>query len=364
MSSKAKKTLMFFLVFLLLTGCAWNEKAVNQQIDTGESVRKIVDMAGRSVTIPVKVNKVFGASPTGTILIYTIDPELLIGWNYYMGIDGSQFVAEKYRKLPVIGGWFGKTSTANIEDLMKIKPDLIITMDNPVKPELADQIQEATGITVVVIDGSINKMEEAYRFTGKVLDREETSAVLATYCRETVDLVREKKPQLADRSPVRVYYAEGGKGLETEPQGSWHAELIEFVGGVNAAGVNLAKGSNLGRSPVSMEQVLLWNPQLIIIGYFREGETSSYAQITADGDWGDIEAVRNHRVYEIPTQPFNWFDRPPCINRLIGIRWMANLLYPDIFTMDIRNEVKRFYHLFYHYTLTEYEVDDLLQRAK
>jgi iron complex transport system substrate-binding protein len=364
MSRIAKQVTLLVLVLLLVAGCTWKEKAASKQTDAEGNMRRIVDMAGRKVTVPAKINKVYGASPTGTILIYTIDPELLAGWNYFMGMDGAQYVEERYKKLPVIGGWFGKTSTANMEVLMKNKPDLIIAMNNPMDPKQADQIENLTGIPVVVVDGSINKMEEAYIFAGKVLAREERSSVLAAYCRETVAMVREKKPQLASRKPVSVYYAEGRKGLETEPQGSWHAELIEYVGGVNVAGTNLPKGSEIGRSPVSLEQVLLWNPEVIFIGYFREGETSSYAQIMTDQDWRDVEAVRNHRVFEIPTQPFNWFDRPPCINRLIGIKWVANLLYPDVYTLDMRAEVKRFYQLFYHYTLTEQEINDLLQRAK
>lgn len=364
MNTHAKTILIFFLVLFLSAGCAWRDKAVQQQGTEEGGLREIIDMAGRSVTVPTKVNKVYGASPTGTILIYTIDPALLIGWNYYMGMDGARFVAPEYQKLPVIGGWFGKTSTANIEDIMKQNPDLIIAMNQPMDPQQADQIQSITGIPVVVIDGSLDKMEEAYLLAGKVLSREERASALADYCRETLEMVRAKRPQLAARKPVRVYYAEGRKGLESEPRGSWHTELIDFTGGLNVVGADVPQGGELGRSPVSMEQVLLWNPEVIFIGYFREGESSSYARIMTDMDWQDVEAVRRHRVYEIPTQPFNWFDRPPCVNRLIGIRWVANLLYPDIFPMDISAEVQRFYRTFYHYPLSAQEVDDLLQRAK
>lgn len=364
MRSNVKKIMIFFLLGLFLTGCTGKEEAGHRRRDGVGNAREIVDMAGRKVEIPAKITKVYGISPTSTILVYTIDPELLIGWNYFMGMDGSQFVAQKYRDLPVLGGWFGNMSTANIEDLINTNPDLILSMDTPPNPELADQIQNLTGIPVVIVDGDIHKMAEAYRFAGQVLAREERTAVLADYCQETADFVRTKKSQLAGRRPVKVYYAEGRDGLETEPQGSWHAELIEYVGAVNVAGMNLPAGSELGRSPVSLEQVLLWNPETIFIGYFREGESSSYAQIMNNGDWRDIEAVRHGRVYEIPIQPFNWFDRPPCVNRLIGIRWVANLLYPDIYNLDIREEVKRFYRLFYHYALSEQEVDVLLYRAK
>lgn len=365
MTMNSQKMLALILLLLMLvTGCARNEKMAFQKTEAEKGVRSIVDMAGRTVAIPANIKKVYGASPTGTILIYTIEPDFLLGWNYYMDMEEVAFVVDKYRNLPVLGGWFGKETTANLEDLMRIKPDVIITMEDPPNPELADKIQADTGIPVVLVDGNINRMEEAYIFAGKVLNREERCTELAAYCHETMSLARQKKALIAGRKPVKVYYAEGSKGLETEPQGSWHAQLIEYVGGVNVAGVNLSQGSKLGRSPVSFEQILMWNPQVVLIGYFRQGETSSYAQITSDENWREVDAVQNHRVYEIPTQPFNWFDRPPGINRLIGIRWLGNLLYPDVYVMDIRNEVRQFYSLFYHYKLTEQDLDKLLQRVQ
>ena len=56
-------------------------------------------------------------------------------------------------------------------------------------------------------------------------------------------------------------------------------------------------------------------------------------------------------MYEVPTAPFNWFDRPPSVNRMIGIKWLANLLYPNVFRYDMAAEVKDFYAKFYHYNL-------------
>ena len=52
-----------------------------------------------------------------------------------------------------------------------------------------------------------------------------------------------------------------------------------------------------------------------------------------------IQALKNHQVYQIPAYPFDWFDRPPGVNRVIGIRWLANLLYPNIFKLDIKNDL-------------------------
>ena len=365
---KLRASAVALLVFLLVmvAGCSIpNEAATSKRADDPGG-RAITDMAGRNVVLPAVVRKVYAVSPVETVLIYTIDPELLAGWSYHMASEENLFILPKYRNLPVLGAWTAFNSTASVEEIIKIKPDLIVML-KPITPaarDLADEMQQLTKIPVVVIDGTMTAMEQAYLFAGKALGREERAAQLAAYCRETIGTIEEKRPQLAGRKPVTVYYAEGAKGLETEPRGSWHTEVIEFVGGVNVAGTDLPKGGNIGRSPVSLEQVMLWDPEVIFITYFYDSESSSFAQIMNDRDWRDIRAVRDRRVYEIPNYPFNWVDRPPAVNRLIGIRWMANLLYPDIYPLDFRTEVQRFYSLFYHYRLSEEETDKLLQRTQ
>ncbi|MCG8515880.1 MAG: hypothetical protein MI740_17275, partial [Halanaerobiales bacterium] len=64
-----------------------------------------------------------------------------------------------------------------------------------------------------------------------------------------------------------------------------------------------------------------------------------------------------------PCYPYNWLDMPPGVNRIIGILWMGNLLYPDYFPLEIREETRRFYELFYNKALTHEELDILLEGA-
>ena len=45
--------------------------------------------------------------------------------------------------------------------------------------------------------------------------------------------------------------------------------------------------------------------------------------------WQGVDAVRAGRVYLSPTAPFGWIDRPPSLNRMIGLKWLAGLFYPD-----------------------------------
>ena len=57
--------------------------------------------------------------------------------------------------------------------------------------------------------------------------------------------------------------------------------------------------------------------------------------------------------------PFGWIDFPPSINRLIGLRWLARILYPQAFPEDLRPIVRDFYTRCYHQTPTEAQLDQL-----
>lgn len=137
----------------------------------------------------------------------------------------------------------------------------------PAKPKatdasLADELQEQLGIPVIVVDASMENVEETYASLGRILGREERAAALAAYCRAALDDVRRKVSAIPEEKRVRMYYAEGPDGLSTEPESSAHAAVLKFAGAKNVADMKLVPGS--GMSPVSLEQVLHWDPEVII----------------------------------------------------------------------------------------------------
>lgn len=323
----------------------------------------VTDMAGRKVTVPAKIHKVLAMSPVGTVLIYTLDPTLLAGWNYQPDPGEQALLLEPYRSLPVLGGWFGKNNTGNLEKIMQAHPDVLISMGDPFATVQAERIQEQTHIPVLVLDGRLESLPETYIKAGELFGSAPRAAQLADECRKTLHEIKQKIDAIPHEKRRRYYYAEGLKGLETEPAGSMHSEAMNFAGGVNvAAEVQAQQG--YGNTPVSMEQVLLWNPEIIIGGYDHvtyPGEF--YRTVWSDPVWSRIAAVRNREVYETPQYPFCWIDRPPSVNRIIGIKWLANLFYPDLFHHDMRAETRRFYATFYHVQLNEAQLNQILSTA-
>lgn len=328
--------------------------------------REIVDQAGRTVNVPAKIKKVYSISPVGTILMYTLAPDKIVGRNWEAAEGEKRYTLASYQSLPVLGGSFGKDKIMNKEEVLTVHPDLILQIGdiNQTSVSNADILQKQLNIPVVVVGLDFENMDQTYDFMGDLLDVKERAKELAEYCKKTISDVKAKSSLIPAAKQVRVYYAEGNEGLETDPKGSSHTEVLDLVRGINIADVAMQNG--YGRTQVSIEQIMIWDPEVILVCYDQSFQAlqNPYDFIRNDNKWKQLKAVESNKIYKIPHAPFNWFDRPPSVNRIIGIKWLAQLLYPDYFTYDMKQEMKEFYKLFYHVELTETDVEEILQHAK
>lgn len=355
---KKRLLAIFFILVLTMTFVS----ACTSKTTTGDGEGdfiEIVDMANRTIRVPRKVEKILSTGPVGTILIYTLNPDKLLGWNYELREGEKQFIDEKYHDLPNFGG-SGK-NPLNYEEVLKADPDVVVTVgqiDNTSISEV-EEMEEKIGMPVVILDSDMEKLDVTYELLGKIMGEEEKAKELGEYCRTTFKDIKTNSQKISEEMKVSIYYAEGPVGLETEPPNSWHGEVIDMIGGKNVAQVEISE--DRGRTEVSLEQLLKWDPEIIISWDDERG--GYYSGILEDPAWQEIQAVKNGEVFEIPNRPFNWFDRPPSVNRVLGLRWLGNLLYPEIYDYDIREEVREFYSKFYHHDLTEEELDDLLKNS-
>lgn len=319
--------------------------------------RTVIDSGGRTVEIPDTVTKVFAAGPPASVLVYVLKPETLTGWPRALRDEERDYVAEPYRDLPETGRLTGRGGEANLEAVLSVKPDLIIDFGSvrDTYIDLANRVQEQTGIPYVLIDGRFDKTAEALRLLGEVLGVPERGEELARDVEASfaaIDALLAGTPE--DQRP-RVYLARGPDGLETGMKGSINTEIIERAGGRNVA--DTADGRK-GLVQASIEQVIAANPDTIVTW-----DRNFFAKVKTDPLWAGIEAVKAGRVYLSPLAPFGWIDRPPSLNRMIGLKWMAGLFFPDKWDGDLREEARAYYKLYYHVDLSEEELDRLLAWA-
>jgi iron complex transport system substrate-binding protein len=323
----------------------------------------ITDQANRQVTIPDPIKTVWCVSPMGTNLMYMLAPDMLVGWNITPTDLEKRYIPEQYRDVTGMGGWYGKNTTGNVEEIIKRDPDVVFNVGNLDEAAIseAERIQELLNIPVIMVDGDLTASGDALRYIGGLVGAEERAQELADYCDNVIQEAQGISAKLTDEERVKVYYAEGTEGLNTDPEGSMHTRVLQLVGGANVAQVTLE--SDYGMAPVSLEQVLVWDPEVILVASDLSGEDNVYEQITAGSQWATVAAVKEGEVYQIPRGPFDWFDRPPCVSRILGVRWLGNLLYPDLYQYDMEAEIRAFYTLFYHMDLTDAQLQELTARA-
>lgn len=327
-------------------------------VTVAADARTITDSAGRSVSIPDRITRVFAAGPPTSVVIYALAPHTLLGWPRALRREERAYIAEPFRDLPETGRLTGRGGEANLEYVVKLAPDLIIDFGSTTATyrSLADRVQEQTGIPYILIDGRFEATPAALRLLGDILGVGARGEELARYVEATFAEIEQGLADVDEKHRPRVYLARGPDGLETGLKGSINTEIIERAGGINVAD---ASDGRKGLVRASIEQVIVANPDTIITW-----EPENYALMLVDPLWAGIDAVKRGRVYLSPTAPFGWIDRPPSVNRVMGLKWLSRVLYPDRFSDDIRPLTREFYRLFYGVELSEDELEGLIQWAR
>jgi iron complex transport system substrate-binding protein len=321
------------------------------------AARQITDSAGRTVELPDKVARVFAAGPPASVVVYALKPESLLGWPRALREEERPYIAEPWRGLPETGRLTGRGGEANLERVLALEPDLIVDFGSVrgTYADLADRVQAQTGIPYILVDGRFDATPASLRLLGQALGVPERGEALAADAEATFAALDAALGAVSEAERPRVYLARGPDGLETGLRGSINTEIIERAGGTNVAH---APGQ-YDLVQASPEQVIVANPDTIVTW-----DPVFYARVWQDPLWAEIEAVRRGRVYLSPTAPFGWIDRPPSVNRLIGLKWLAGLFYPERWPGDLREETRDFYRLWYGVGLSEAELERLLEWAK
>jgi iron complex transport system substrate-binding protein len=312
------------------------------------------DSAGRRVMLPDHVAHVLTAGPSADALVFALAPGELMGWSR---APQPPYLPKKAARLPVTGLMLSSSAPDAAGVVARLHPDLVIAagMVTPERAALADQLQQQTGVPVILVDESMTRSGAVLRSVGLILGVKARAEDLASYAEHAVDALRGRLLIEPAQPRPRVYYARGADGLETALPGSPAGEFLDEAGAINVAGT-------LGRDArvhVTVDQVQSWAPDLIIAE-----QRSFYDTVRRNPAWSQVAAVRDRKVYLAPQSPFGWIDDPPGLNRLIGLYWMSDLLYRDATQEDLRDTVSEFYSTFYNVKLTDKGLDALVKPAE
>jgi iron complex transport system substrate-binding protein len=259
--------------------------------------------------------------------------------------EQAEFVPQYIGKLPVVGQFYGSRDL-NSETIAGIAPEVIIDIGEPKRSIVddMDSITAAIAIPAIHITAELRSTPEAFRTLGKLLGREEKGEALAAFCEKTLSYAEGIMARVGNNKKPALYCM-GNGGLNVLAAGSFHTEILDWMAENKAVVANPAsRGSG---NETNLEQILLWDPELILFG-----PRSVYVTAPSDPTWKQLRAIRTGAYYEVPAGPYNWMGSPPSINRYLGILWLGKVLYPAYAQYDLYTEAAEYYRLFYGHELS------------
>jgi iron complex transport system substrate-binding protein len=330
----------------------------------------VKDMLDRDVMVPENIRSVFCSNPIGTVDLYILAPQYLAGWNFRPSGDNKKYISDEYMALPSLGVWMGAGATPNDEEIVKQDPDVILcywTADD-VGGEMADEVQDETGVCTLAVDYDVRSAPEMLRYVSSLLNVCDRGESLAQFCEERIGRIRGIVAAIPAAERKSIYLAQGEGGLSTDPVGSMHVtDALDLIGVSNVADLPGTEGKGMGMPTISLEQIIAWNPDAVLASEYSMSDAESsdlYDDILGDANWQNVKCVKNGDVYRIPQSPFSWFGRPPSIMRILGCLWLLKILYPAYTTdVDLVQETRDTYTLFYNRELSDAELRNILTPA-
>ena len=316
---------------------------------------QFTDSVGRVVELPADITKVAISGLLAQIVLFALCPDKLVGLASEWDATAEQYLATEYYNLPELGQLYGGKGELNLETLLASGAQVVIDVGEPKDTIVADldALQQQTGIPFVHITATTATMADAYTKLGELLNMPEEAKVLSDYCAK----VYARTLEIANSvEKANLIYCLGDTGLNVIANGSYHAEILDLLSN-NLAVVDEPSSKGSGNE-VDLEQILLWNPDVILFA-----PDSIYSTVGTDPAWQQINAIKNGTYYEVPMGPYNWMGFPPSVQRYLGMMWMSQLLYPDAAQYDLYTEVAEYFKLFYHADLTQEQYGALVANS-
>lgn len=312
-----------------------------------------VDDAKRRVPMRAAVESVFAAGAPAEVLLYTLVPEKLVGRNRVPEGDAVEFFPPVFRQPVFVRQLPEVDNPAADAELVAIKPDLYVDYGTVHEDYIAavEAVQKRTGVPGIILDGALARIPDAYRRIGAAAGAADRGNRLGA---EAERLLAKYRGALAGPTPVRVYLACSGDGFQPCLADQSAGEQLAWLGGINVAGTR----ESSPRRPLTIDEVKALSPQVVVVN----GPPGAAARLRAAAAWQSVAAVAAGRVYEWPSLPYGWGARPPSVNRLPGVAWLAYVAAGRRFDAAFTGDIKAFYRDFYHLELSDAQLEKLLRQ--
>ncbi|MCL2121293.1 MAG: ABC transporter substrate-binding protein [Clostridiales bacterium] len=316
------------------------------------SGKTVVDYLGREVAVPEQVESVaVFYNYIGQVVALLDGGDMIRA--VVEGMKRDELLRRKIpgiADLPVPSG----QSSINIETMMSIKPDITLMRYETAMNAGDIENMEKAGFLYAVVDFfDIETQRESIRLVGEIIGRTAQAEQYLAYYDQTLALIRSRTADIPEGERIRVYHSVN-EVVRTNHPNEISYYVLEAVGCINVAeGFSTAELG--GKVNVSVEQIYLWDPDVVIAN-----EPAAVEYMRTNEAFTGLRAVREDRVYQLPVGASRW-GHPGSLETPIAALYIAKLLYPTHFEdIDIREEIRDFYHDFWMLDLDEEEIESII----
>ena len=322
------------------------------------NAKTVTDLTGKKVTIKDNPTRIAIVPIPWASLTYLVDGDS----SKIIGMNPSSKEAYDISILKDLAPNMKKVNTAfvdsdfniNYEELALLKPDIVIVWD--FQNDAIEKLAKLKIPAVAIKYGTLENVQEGIKLLGDILNRQEKAQKLINYHKDTNKYLASKTKKLENIKRKKILYLINPQ-LTVSSGNSVTNIMIDMAGGENVAKDITTGGS---WSKVTMEQIIKWNPDIIILSNFDKFLPEDIYNNKFEGqDWSKISAVKNKKVFKAPIGIYRW-DAPSAETPLM-IKWIAKVATPEVFNdYNIRKDIKDFYLEFFNYRLTDEQLNFIL----
>jgi iron complex transport system substrate-binding protein len=307
------------------------------------AIRTITDDKGRTVEIPMVLDRVVSISS-----YITFTSIVLGGGEKLVGIESSCLNNKNLKKIyPDVTGKpdIGYEDTPNYEGILEVNPQVILTTawDKKLKT-----LEAKLGLPIICIN--MDDSRASTKFIGDLLGKQAAAKRYTDYFDEKMEMIDQVVSGEASKPKVYIAAGYGKGGLQTTwtKSSTWGKDVVA------CGGVYVADFRGGGTRNVSKEQLLNWNPDILILD---QSCFESKKSVMKDIRWASLSAVKNNAVHRGPDGFISTFGRPH-IEAILSRLWITDKFFPGKMDINMLEVADDFYQKFYGVKLTNKELKD------
>ena len=329
-------------------------------LSADKATRTVTDMTGRKVEVPQEVSRVACLPGPTYELVFMLGGKDQIAVvrqdhkEYPLAVLTNPAVKDYSSSITQVG----PRTRINVEEFLQADLDVVIYYN---VPSAVEMLEEA-GIPVICtwpvktpnsLDEFVQMEERLVTSLARMLGRDapQKAKKWCQYFEKKIKFIRSRTKDLTKKDRPRVYIGNSWGG---NPLATWGGREHRYV-------VRLCGGQYVGKDihgakfpEVTLEQVVTWSPEVIVIDTHGGTPEEVIDSIYADPLWDSIPAVKNKKIYRKPSGVFH-LDKAS--TKPVYYLWLAKKLHPKLFEdVDLVSVMQNYCQEFYNTNISEENV--------